>query len=99
MSELTSQDLWSALTAEEKNDACLAFWEAKDHIIKEAHAPILQKLAAYLRFRLVFLQKKNPQERSAILKRFIDKPDFHKFHDDVLRGWLLTKKSDLLGKL
>ncbi len=98
MSHLTLQLLWTALTSVEKDEACLAFWEAKDTIIKQSHIPILQKLSTQLRFRLVFLQKKKPQERSVFLRRFIDKPDFHKFHDDILRAWLLARKGALLAR-
>lgn len=97
MSNLTIQFLWNALTSAEKDDACLAFWETKDDFIaKQAHDPVLQRLASRLRFRLVFLQRKKPKERAIFLRRFIDKPDFHKFHNDILRAWLLTKKNDLI---
>lgn len=98
MSNVTLQQLWDALTPVEKDEACLAFWESKDPMSRNEQGPVMRALASKLRFRQVYVERKSPEDRARLLLRFIDKADFVKYHDDVLRAWLLSCKKALLSR-
>lgn len=98
MSHLTLQQLWNALTPTEKDEACLAFWQSRDPMSLNAHGHVINALASKLRFRKVFVERKSPEDRTRLLLRFIDKADFIKYQDNVLRAWLLSCKKGLLSR-
>lgn len=96
MMELTTKQLWSALTPVEKEDACLAFWEGRDTFSQDAQPKVLQELASALRFREAFLKKVPAVEKARHLRRLLDGPSLRHLCDDILRSWIVARKSSLL---
>lgn len=94
--DLTTKELWGALTPAEREDACLAFWEGANSFSRDAQPRVLQELAAALRFRESFLRRVRPIEKARHLRRLIDTPTLHHLCPDVLRSWLVARKAPML---
>ena len=93
---ITSKQIWAALTPVEKEDACLAFWQGTDALSREAQPRVLRDLATALHFREMFLKRTRNEDKASHLRRLIDTPTLRHYHDDVLRSWLLVRKTPLL---
>ena len=96
MIDITTKQLWSALTPAEKEDACLAFWEGADTFSRDAQPKVLQELAAALRFRESFLKRAKPLEKARHLRRLMDTPTLRHLCDDIFRSWLVSRKAAML---
>lgn len=96
MIEITTKQLWSALTPAEKEDACLALCEGKDTFSRDSKPKIIQELAAALRFREAFLKRVNPLEMARHLRRLLDTPTLRHLCDDVLRSWIVARKTPMM---
>jgi hypothetical protein len=96
MADIVSPRIWTALTAEEKEDACLAFWQGTDALSREAQPRVLLDLAGALRFREIFLKRMTAADKARHLRRLIDGPALRQYEDDVLRSWLVVRKSAML---
>jgi len=94
--DITTKDVWAALTPAEKEDACLAFWEGAGSFSRDAQPRVLKDLAAALRFREAFLKRVPPLEKARHLRRLADTPALRHLCDDVLRSWLVARKSQML---
>lgn len=96
MIELTTKQLWSALTAAEKEDACLALCEGNDTFSRDSKPKIMREIAVALRFREAFLKRVKPLEIARHLRRLLDTPSLRPFCDDVLRSWIVARKQPML---
>jgi len=96
MTEITMKQVWGALTSAEKDEACLSFWSGADAFSRETQKKVAAEMAAALRFREVFLKRLQPGEKARHLKRLADGTTLAQYRDEILRAWLLAKKSDLL---
>jgi hypothetical protein len=96
MQEMTTRQIWATLTLQEREDACLAFWQGTDSLSREAQPRVLRDLAAALRFREVFLKRTPPVEKARHLRRLVDSPALRQYADEVLRSWLLVRKNAIL---
>lgn len=96
MIELTPQQLWNALNPAEKDDACLAFWEGKDTFSHDSQPKVLRELAAALRFREAFLKRVPLPEKVRHLRRLLDAPTLRHLCDDILRSWVVARKTPML---
>lgn len=96
MSDITTKQIWAALTAVEKEDACLAFWTGADTFSRDARPKVIQELAAALRFRESFLKRVPAVEKARHLRRLVDTPTLRHLCDDILRSWLVVRKTPLL---
>lgn len=93
---MTTKQIWTALTPAEREDACLAFWQGTDALSREAQPRVLHDLAAALRFREPFLKRTRNEDKASHLRRQIDAPSLRHYYDDVLRSWLVVRKTPLL---
>lgn len=96
MTEITMKQVWGSLTSAEKEDACLSFWSGTDAYSRDSQMKVSAEMAAALRFREVFLKRLKPQEKARHLKRLADGAALAQYRDEILRSWLLAKKSDML---
>jgi hypothetical protein len=96
MIEMTTKQLWTALTPAEKEDACLALWEGTDTFSRDAQPKVLKELATALRFREMFLKRLKPVERARHLRRLLDTPTLRHLCDDVFRSWMVARKTPML---
>lgn len=96
MIDVTTKQLWTALTPAEKDDACLAFWEGTDTFSRDAQPKALRDLAAALNFRESFLKRVKPAEKARHLRRLADTPALRHLVDDIFRSWLVVRKSQML---
>jgi hypothetical protein len=81
---------------EEKEDACLAFWQGTDSLSREAQPRALHDLAAALRFREMFVKRMPVTEKARHLRRLIDSPVLRHYGDDVIRSWLVVRKTAMI---
>ena len=79
MIELTVKDVWNALKASEKEEACRAFWEGKDTFSRDA---LLKRLPI--------------QEKARQLRRLVESPSLRHVCDDLLRSWVVSRKTPML---
>lgn len=96
MADIASPRIWTALTVEEKEDACLAFWQGTDALSREAQPRVLHDLAGALRFRELFVKRMTAADKARHLRRLIDGPTLRQYEDDVLRSWLVVRKAPML---
>ncbi len=96
MINLTVKEVWGALTASEKEDACLAFLEGKDTFSKDALPRVTQELAGALKFREAFLKRLPIKEKARHLRRLADSPTLRQACDDLLRSWIVSRKTPML---
>lgn len=96
MIEMTTKQLWTALTPAEKEDACLAVWEGTDTFSRDAQPKVLKELATALRFREMFLKRLKPLEKARHLRRLLDTPALRYLFDDVFRSWMVARKTPML---
>ncbi len=94
--DITVKEVWNALTAAEKEDACLAFMEGKDTFSKDALPRVVQELAGALKFRETFLKRLPPRDKARHLRRLADSPTMRHVCDDLLRSWVVTRKTPML---
>jgi hypothetical protein len=96
MIELTVKEVWDALTAVEKEDACLAFLEGKDTFSRDALPRVTQELAKALKFRDAFVKRLPVTEKVRHLRRLADSPTLRQVCDDLLRSWIVRRKTPML---
>jgi len=96
MIELTVKEVWNALKASEKEEACLAFWEGKDTFSRDALPRVTQELAGALKFRESFLKRLPNQEKARQLRRLVESPTLRHVCDDLLRSWVVSRKTPML---
>lgn len=96
MIELTVRDVWSALTVAEKDDACQVFLEGKDTFSSDVLPRVLQELAVALKFRVTFLKRLPMGEKVRHLRRLADSPTLRHVCDDLLRSWVVRRKTEML---
>lgn len=96
MIDVTTKQIWSALTPLEKEDACVAFWTGTDTFSQDAQPKALRELATALRFREAFLKRVPAAEKARHLRRLLDTPALRHLCDDVLRSWMVVRKTALL---
>lgn len=96
MIELTVKEVWNALSVAEKEEACLAFLDGKDTFSKDALPRVSQELAGALKFRETFLKRLPIREKARHLRRLVDSPTLRHACDDLLRSWVVTRKTPML---
>lgn len=96
MIELTIKDIWNALTVAEKEDACQMLLEGKDTFSKDVLPRVIQELAGALKFREAFLKRLPIGERARQLRRLADSPTLRHVCDDLLRSWIVRRKTEML---
>jgi hypothetical protein len=96
MTDSIPRRIWTDLTLAEKEDACLAFWQGTDSLSREAQPRVLHDLAAALRFRETFLKRMPASEKARHLRRLVDGPTLRHYGDDVVRSWLVVRKTPML---
>ncbi len=96
--ELNLVDIWKALTAEEKTDACAAFWKRKDPASRQAQALVLQQLAPLYNFRPVYIERKSPDEKAKLLLGRIERPVMRDVRDEAVQIFLLTRKGEIVRR-
>ena len=96
MIEITVKDVWSALTPAEKEDACLVFFEGKDTFSRDALPRVIQELAGAMKFRETFLKRLPGREKARHLRRLVDSPALRHLCDDLLRSWVVCRKTPML---
>jgi len=96
MSELTVKEVWNALSVPEKDDACLAFLEGMDTFSRDALPRVTQELASALKFRESFLKRLPIKEKARHLRRLADSPTLRQVCDDLLRSWIVSRKTPML---
>lgn len=96
MLEITVKEVWNALTSAEKEDACLAFWAGKDTFSRDALPRVTQELAGALKFREGFLKRLPISEKARHLRRLADSPTLRHVCDDLLRSWVVSRKTPML---
>ncbi len=89
METLSHDELWAALTPEERAGACTALWRARDEVTQQSRSIMLATLAASLRFREKFLKAQPDEKKTELLLHRLKQPDFRRFHGDLLRVFLL----------
>jgi hypothetical protein len=96
--ELTLEDIWNALTPEEKNDTCLAFWQSKDPESRQEQALVLQQLAPLYNFRPVYIERKSPAEKAKLLLGRIERPVFQDVRNELIQIFLLKCKGEIIRR-
>ena len=96
--EMTLKDIWNALTPEEKNDACMSFWERKDPTSRQAQALVIQQLAPLYKFRPVYIERKTPAEKAKLLIGRMERPVMQDVRDEVVQIFLLVRKGDIVRR-
>ena len=96
MVDITTKQIWSALTPAEKEDACLAFWTGTDTFSRDAQPKVIRELAIALRFREPFLKRVPVAEKARHLRRQLETSGLRHLCDDILRSWLVVRKTPLL---
>ncbi len=97
MMDTLSQQIWTVLTPAEKNEACLAFWQGTDSLTREGQPRMVQELAGALRFREVFVKRMPAAEKARHMRRLVDGPALGHYRNDILRSWLLARKTPMLA--
>ena len=95
--ELHVRDLWQSLSPEEIEDACRCLLEPIEESGKKPRTQVLEALATALRFRPIFLQRKPAAENLPLLLKRIGSREFERFHDDVIRAWLVHRHRPMLA--
>jgi hypothetical protein len=96
--DLTFENIWNALTPEERSDACAAFWERKDPASRQAQALVLRQLAPLYNFRPIYIQRKPPAEKAKLLLGRIERPLFRDVRDEVIQIFLLMRKGEIVRR-
>lgn len=96
MIELTVKDIWNALTLAEKEDACQMLLEGKDTFSKDVLPRVIQELAVALKFREAFLKRLPLGEKVRHLRRLAGSPALQHVVDDLLRSWVVRRKTEML---
>lgn len=89
--QLNVDDLWKSLSPQEIKDGCRALLEAAHPILRRPREGILNELATALRFRPVFLHRRSTAENLPFLLKRIHGHGFERFHDDVIKAWLIDQ--------
>ena len=97
MTDIVSQQIWTILTPAERDEACLAFWQGTDALTREGQPRMLQELAGALRFREVFVKRMPAAEKARHMRRLVDGPALRHYGNDILRSWLLARKTPMLA--
>jgi len=95
MIEITTKELWAALTPAEKEDACLAFWE-KSAFSADLHPAVTKELAAALNLREVALKRLPLTEKARYLRWKADSPTMRHVRDHIMRSWMVIRKKPML---
>ncbi|MEN9678366.1 MAG: hypothetical protein RIS76_4262 [Verrucomicrobiota bacterium] len=95
--ELHLKDLWRGLSAEEIEDGCRCLLESTEESGRKPRSLVLEALAKALRFRPSFLQRKPATENLPLLLKRIGAREFERFHDDVIRAWLVHRHRPMLA--
>lgn len=99
MKPITLDDLWSALTDEQKREAAEDFWETKFDVLAQEERPrITDRLARAWHFRPQFVQRAKLPERVKWLLARIDSPDLRPERQYLIRAWLLTRHVNVIEK-
>jgi hypothetical protein len=96
MIEIPVKEVWNALTSAEKEDACQVFLEGKDTFSRDALPRVTRELAGAMKFREPFLKRLPIQEKVRHLRRLVDSPTLRHLCDDLLRSWLVCRKTPML---
>ena len=96
--ELTLENIWNALTPEEKADACAAFWERKDPTSRQAQSLVLQQLAPLYKFRPVYIERKSAADKGRLLFARIERPVFRDVRDELVQLFLLLRKGEIIHR-
>lgn len=96
MIELTLNDIWKALSVAEKEDACQMLLEGNDTFSRDVQPRVIQELAGALKFREAFLKRLPIGEKVRQLRRLADSPTLRHICDDLLRSWIVRRKTEML---
>jgi hypothetical protein len=96
--DITLNDLWKALSEEQKREAAEDFWESKlDPGLVQERPRILLLLAHVWHFRPQFVQRAKLPERTKWLLARIDSADLRAERQHLIRAWLLTRHVEVIS--